>query len=129
LPGATTAQVAITMDWLPTLLAAAGTQPDNAYPPDGMNLLPLLGAGAIPRSRKLYWRYKYNAQRAMRDGDMKWLKINENTFLFNVVDDPLERANLKERQPEVYQKLVGEYEEWNTTMLPINPESSTGPMG
>ena len=127
--GATTAQVAITMDWMPTLLAAAGTQPDPAYPSDGMNLLPLLTPGAMPISRKLFWRYKNNAQRAMRDGDMKWLKIADNTFLFNVADDPLERANLKERQPEVYRRMVGEYEEWNSMMLPINEESNTGPMG
>lgn len=129
LPGATTAQVAITMDWLPTLLAAAGTQPDSGYPSDGMNLLPLLTAGAAPVPRKLFWRYKYNEQRALRDGDMKWLKINDNTFLFNVVDDPLERANLKDRQPEVYSEMVAEYEAWNATMLPLSPQSSTGPMG
>ena len=61
----------------------------------------------------------------MRDGDMKWLKINDNTFLFNVVDDPLERANLKERKPEIYRKLVNEYEAWNATMLPIDPASYT----
>ncbi len=125
----TTDQVAISMDWLPTLLAAAGTEPDPAYPPDGVNLLPLLAAGAAPMPRKLFWRYKYNAQRALRDGDMKWLKINENTFLFNVVEDPLERANLKDREPEVYRKLVAEYEEWNATMLPEDPQSSTGPLG
>jgi arylsulfatase A-like enzyme len=125
----TTDQMAISMDWLPTLLAAAGTQPDPAYPPDGINLLPLLGAGAAPMPRKLFWRYKYNAQRALRDGDLKWLKINENTFLFNVVEDPLERANLKDREPEVYRKLVAEYEEWNTTMLPEDPQSSTTPLG
>jgi len=28
-------QVMITMDWMPTLLAAAGTSPDAAYPSDG----------------------------------------------------------------------------------------------
>jgi hypothetical protein len=35
----------------------------------------------------------------MRDAEAKWLKIRENTFLFNVVADPLERANLRERLP------------------------------
>jgi arylsulfatase A-like enzyme len=39
-PGRTSDQVAISMDWLPTLLAAAGTAPDPGYPPDGMDLLP-----------------------------------------------------------------------------------------
>lgn len=124
----TTDQVAISMDWMPTLLAAAGTEADPSYPPDGINLLPLLESGTAPVARKLFWRYHYNSQRAMRDGDMKWLKINENTFLFNVVDDPLERANWKDRQPEVYRRLVAEYEEWNAGMLPDNPEANTGPL-
>ena len=61
----------------------------------------------------------------MRDGDMKWLKIAGNTFLFNVVDDPLERANLKARQPDVYQRLIAEYETWNATMLPEDPQATS----
>lgn len=116
--GQTTQQVAISMDWLPTLLAAAGAQPDPAYPPDGINLLPLLAAGATPVPRKLCWRYKANAQHAVRDGDMKYLKILDNTFLFNVVDDPMERANLKARLPEVYSRLIAQWDRWNATMLP-----------
>src|SRR5579863_5519548 len=90
-----------------------------------MNLLPSLTQNAALVSRKLYWRYRFNAQRAMRDGDMKWLKINENTFLFNVVADPLERANLKDRQPDVYKSLVTQYEAWNATMLPEDPAANS----
>jgi arylsulfatase A-like enzyme len=116
--GQITNQVAISMDWLPTLLAAAGTSPDPTYPSDGINLLPLLEQGAAPVARKLFWRYKANAQHAVRDGDMKYLKILENTFLFNVVQDPMERANLKARMPEVYSRLIAEWGEWNAGMLP-----------
>ena len=61
----------------------------------------------------------------MRDGDLKYLKINDNTFLFNVVEDPLERANLKARQPDVYQRLAQDYEEWQATMLPLDPAANT----
>lgn len=125
-PGRKTQQVAISMDWMPTFLALAGTAPDPAFPPDGMNLTPFLMQDAAPVQRKLFWRFKGNAQQAVRDGDMKWLLISGNTFLFNVVDDPLERANLKERQPDVYRRLVAEYEAWNATMLPLDPESSAG---
>ena len=124
-PGATTGQVAISMDWVPTLLAAAGALPDPAYPLDGMNLLPMLTQNAPPVSRKLFWRYKANAQRAARDGDYKFLKILDNTFLFNVVEDPLERANLKERHKDVYQRLAREWYEWNSSMLPEIKESFT----
>jgi arylsulfatase A-like enzyme len=121
----TTEQVAITMDWLPTLLEAGGTKPDPEYPPDGISLIPTLTQNAVPVPRKLYWRYKSRNQRALRDGDMKFLKIDENTFLFNVAADPMERANLKDRQPEVYRRLVNDYETWNSTMLPLDPQSSS----
>ena len=115
------------MDWMPTLLAAAGTAPDPAFPPDGMNLLPVLTQSAAPVSRTLFWRYKANAQRAMRDGDFKFLKILDNTFLFNVVEDPMERANLKERRKDIYERLVARRgSTWNATMLPEVDESSTG---
>jgi arylsulfatase A-like enzyme len=123
--GRTTDQVAISMDWLPTLLAAAGASPDPAFPPDGMNLMPTLARNAAPVDRKLFWRYKANAQRAARIGDYKYLKILDNTFLFDVVQDPMERANLKERRPDIYNRLTAEWNAWNASMLPEIDESYT----
>jgi arylsulfatase A-like enzyme len=124
-PGRVTQQVAISMDWLPTLLAAAGGTPDPAFPPDGMNLLPGLAGDVPPTSRKLFWRYKANAQRAARDGNWKILKINENTFLFNVADDPMERANLRERHRDIFDRMVAEWNGWDGGMLPEVRESFT----
>ena len=123
--GRTSDQVSITMDWLPTLLAATGASSDPAFPPDGMNLLPVLTGNAPPVERKLFWRYKANAQRAARIGDYKYLKILDNTFLFNVVEDPMERANLKARRKDVYDRITTEWYGWNATMLPEIDESST----
>src|SRR5208282_4711223 len=123
--GRVSEQVTANMDWLPTLLAAAGTAPDPAYPSDGMNLLPHLTEGAAVLERKLFWRYKALWQRAARIGDWKYLKILDNTFLFNVVDDPLERANMKERRKDIYDRLVGEWNAWNATMLPETATSFT----
>jgi arylsulfatase A-like enzyme len=124
--GRTTEQVGMTMDWMPTLLAAADVAPDPAFAPDGINLLPVLTQSAAPIRRTLFWRYKAYAQRAARDGDYKYLKILDNTFLFNVVDDPMERANLKVRQKDTYDRLVAKWLEWNATMLPEIDESATG---
>jgi arylsulfatase A-like enzyme len=116
-------QVSITMDWFPTLLAAAGTSLHPDYPADGMNLLPILTETSEPVPRKLFWRYKTNAQRAVRDGDFKYLKIQENTYLFNVADDPRERANLKERRKDLFDRMVSDWVAWNSTMLPEIPDS------
>src|SRR5579871_2146734 len=68
-------QVAITMDWFPTLLEAVGVAAVADYPPDGISLLPMLCGQSAPVPRKLYWRYKTNSQRAARHGDYKYLKI------------------------------------------------------
>ena len=119
--GAVSEQVMISMDWMPTLLAAAGTAPDPAYPPDGENLLPIVAGGAAPHPRKLYWRFKAGQQRALREGDWKYLKIAGNEFLFDVVKDPRERANLKDRYKDVFERLKNDWAIWNDTMLAERP--------
>jgi arylsulfatase A-like enzyme len=121
--GRTSDQVMITMDWFPTLLEAAGTAPHPGYPSDGISLLRVLTGERGPEPRRLFWRYKTNAQRAVRDGDWKYLKIRDNEYLFNVVEDPRERANLKERQRATFARLTAEWAAWNAAMLPEIPDS------
>ena len=123
--GQAISQVMIHMDWLPTLLAACGGAPDPASPSDGISLLPLLTGGAEPAPRTLFWRFKANQQRAVRDGDFKALKIGANAYLFNVVDDPLERSDLKKKYPDIYKRLTGAWDSWNHTMLPETAQSYT----
>ena len=123
--GTTSDAQIISMDWLPTLLAAAGTRPNAAYRPDGLDITPALLGGALPE-RALYWRYMHLAQRACRRGDWKYLKIAGNEFLFDVARDPLERANLKAREPQRFAALRSAWEAWNKTMLPLDPKSNTG---
>jgi arylsulfatase A-like enzyme len=122
--GSVSEQTMITMDWMPTLLAAAGTQMDPAFPPDGENLMATLTERAAPHTRKFYWRYKAGAQRAVRDGDLKYLRLAGNEFLFDVVNDPRERANLKVRRKDAFDRLKGDWEAWNATMLPERPRAA-----
>ncbi len=123
--GAVNDQVMISMDWLPTLLALGGGRPDPAFPPDGIDLSDTLLHHAPPKERTLCWRYLNLAQQACRSGDWKYLKILDNSFLFNVVEDPLERANLKDREPETYRRLVAAWQAWDKQMLPLDPDVST----
>lgn len=120
-PGVTTAGTTsdvptMTMDWLPTFLAAAGGAPDPGYPTDGLDIRAALQGHGLP-DRTLYWRFKNHDQKAVRRGRMKYLSIGGNEFLFDVVDDPLERANLKDRQPETFAALKQAFAEWNAGML------------
>lgn len=118
-------QVTISMDWLPTLLAAAGVSTDLPYKLDGENILPVLTGQTPEHERTLYWRYKAQSQRAARDGRFKYLKINDNEFLFDVVSDTLERANLRDKEPQVFARLRQKWETWNAQFWPITDDVFT----
>lgn len=119
--GGETAQTAMSMDWLPTMLDAAQIANDaNAF--DGVSLLPIL-TGGESFERKLFWRHQANDQKAMREGPWKYLSIGGNDFLFNIDADPMERANKKTVESERFTRMQAEWAAWNETMLPY-PEGN-----
>jgi arylsulfatase A-like enzyme len=119
----TTEQLAITMDWVPTFFEAAGTAPHPDYPADGMSLLKVLADPDAVADRALFWRMKHNEQRAMRADRWKYLKVNEHEYLFDVVTDERERANLARRQPGRLAAMREDWLRWDATMPPI-PEDA-----
>lgn len=127
-PGSTSDTPVITMDWMPTLLSATGVSADSSLEPDGIDIAPLF-SGSRMADRALFWRFRTNDQRALRFGQWKYLKIRTNEFLFDVLADPLERANLRAREPERFTEMVGRWHECNSEMLPINPEPASPPFG
>lgn len=114
--GSESTEQVMSMDWLPTFVSAAGGTPEPAYSSDGMDVRPALSGMTLPE-RTLFWRFNNKRQEAARRGRWKYLKMGDNTFLFDVVSDPLERGNLKERYPDVFQRLVNEFSAWNAGML------------
>jgi len=123
-PGSASAEPIMSMDWLPTFVAAASGSQDPDYRSDGVDIRPALAGGSLP-PRDLFWRYKFHTQQAMRRENWKYLEIGNNAFLFDVVADPLERANLKDRRPEVFDELRAAWQAWNARMLPFDPLSAT----
>jgi arylsulfatase A-like enzyme len=87
----------MTMDWSATLLDAAGVTADANYPLDGISLMRVLREPRHRFRRPLYWRMNHRGQRALRDGDWKYLRVNEHDYLFNILGDERERANLAPR--------------------------------
>ena len=115
--GRTTGQLAITMDWVATFLAAAGVAPHPDYALDGIDLL---GKAA---ERNLYWRMKFRDQKAMRSGNWKYLSIEGSEFLFDLSRDPRERADYKKRNPELFLDLKERYRQWEAS-VPAIPQGA-----
>jgi arylsulfatase A-like enzyme len=120
--GATTAQVAASMDFVPTFLDVAGVPAAQRAPTDGVSLLPALLERRVVE-RDLYWRFKANDQAALRRGPWKYLRIGGTEYLFDVVADPQERGNLKAREAARFDAMKADWAAWNATMLPY-PEKS-----
>jgi arylsulfatase A-like enzyme len=121
--GGVSAQHHLTMDWTATMLAAAGVAPDPAAPLDGVDLAPALADASRSFARPMHWRMKHRAQRALRDGRWKYLKVDEHEFLFDVETDERERANLARREPQRLTAMRAAWEDWDRTMRPI-PEDA-----
>jgi arylsulfatase A-like enzyme len=111
-----TQEMAITMDWTATILAAAKTDADARHSLDGIDLLPVLKGTNPFRGRTFFWRI-YN-QDAAREGKWKYFRNGEVRRLFNLSIDPHEQADFSQKHPEILQRLMSEFDKWNDQMLP-----------
>lgn len=114
--GKTSTQKVITMDWVPTILEAAGVEPAQAQAFDGISLLPHLCNPDLVEDRRLYWRMNHRGQKAMRHGDWKYLEVDGHRYLFDVRKDARERANQIHARPEVFERMSREYQAWEEGM-------------
>jgi arylsulfatase A-like enzyme len=122
-PGGTTAQHAVTMDWVPTMLEAAGVKPDANYPLDGKSLLKVIQSPNRTFARDLYWKMLFRDQKALRSGDWKYFSVEGNEFLYNLASDPRERANHAQREPARFALLKEKFWAWEA-QLPKHPDAT-----
>jgi arylsulfatase A-like enzyme len=122
-PGTTTATPALSMDWAPTMLQAAGVAPHPDYPMDGVDLLPLFADPTWNPDRPLYWRMNHRQQRALRDGSWKYLAVDGHEYLFELSRDARERANQAQREPQRLADMRAAWEAWARGMPGIPPDS------
>ncbi|CAN7633649.1 sulfatase family protein [Acidovorax sp. LjRoot117] len=127
-PGSVSPQTCMTMDWSATMLDAAGATPHADYPLDGRSLMPLLRDPSVLDDPALFWRMNHRGQRAMRQGDWKYLRVDGNDYLFNLTQDERERANRAPVEPERLQSMRAAWEAWNASM-PAIPEDATVSLG
>ncbi len=112
-----TQQMAITMDWTATILAAAKAPAGLGL--DGIDLLPVIKGSSRVIDRTFFWRIY--SQDAVRDGNWKFFRDGEVRRLFDLSADQHEQADFSRKHPEVLQRLMTEFDKWNDQMLPRLP--------
>jgi arylsulfatase A-like enzyme len=121
--GQVLAHPVISLDLLPTALAAAGAPVPVNHPLDGVNLLPLVTGqtNALPRDT-LYWRTwgRTFGQSAVRRGDWK-LHINNTNALVQLFhlnpDGTGEYEDLATNNPAKLLELMAAFSQWEAKTL------------
>ena len=126
--GSVSAQHCMTMDWSATLLELGGAKAHPDFPLDGISISEVLRDPSHTIERPLYWRMNHRDQRAFRLGDWKYLKIDDNEYLFNLASDQRERANLAKIETTRFESMRKAYLSWESTVPPI-PEDATISVG
>ncbi len=131
-PGTQSDQLAISMDFYPTILELAGIPIPADRTIDGISLLPMLRGNALPE-RTLYWHYphyhgsKWRPGAAIRDGDWKLIEFYDPPAieLYNMAADLGEQQDLSqsnsEKADELREKLHGWQRGLNAKMPSPNP--------
>ena len=99
-------QVAVTMDWAASIVAATGGTVPASY--EGINLFPILEGRQPEVERTLYWRTVPNtsrSQRAVRSGDWKLVVDANHVMVFNLRQDVGERNDLTNQRQDIARRL------------------------
>jgi arylsulfatase A-like enzyme len=111
------------IDLFPTLLAAAGVQPNPAWHIDGVNLLDTwLGKSPSP-DRTIFWEWDAdgNLQYAAMHHNLKLIITSKNLpEMYDVVKDPSERIDIKTDHPKETKALHEQLTAWLSTMSPAS---------
>jgi len=117
--GKTIDQVSLTMDVLPTLLAATGAKAPPSRKLDGVDLLPVLKGQRAPFPRTVFWRGKRAARvrKAVRDGDLKYVIDDGKEELHDLSKDEREEKDLLADAPGEVRRLKAKLADWERDVI------------
>ncbi len=117
-PGSVYEHPVSTLDFLPTLMAAAGVRLPEDRKFDGVDLMPYLsGSNATKPHKILFWKLNWGA--AVRKGDWKLIRTPaDEMLLFNLDRDLVESVNLYDQEPVVVSDLLSELSFWERNLPP-----------
>lgn len=118
------------VDLLPTFCELAGKELPETYKPDGESFTSIFKNNPFKRTKPLFWEWRFpivddnpnHANRwpeaAVRKDEWKLYhnsKINR-TELYNIVEDPFEKNNLKETNSQKVEELLELWKKWKSEL-------------
>ncbi len=114
------AEPILSMDLYPTMLDLAGLPAPARHKLDGVSIQQLLTDGEPLNRESVFWHFPSyigggGPSSAMRKGDYKLVEHFETQRieLFDLANDPYERRNLADSNPELAQQLAAELRAWH----------------
>lgn len=116
----------ISLDIVPTALAAARSETKAEWKLDGVNLLPYLdGKNQAAPHEALYWRF--GTQMAIRKGDWvlvrpslgkgEYENVAKTPMLFNLAKDIGQENDLAKQHPDRAREMQADWDRWNATLM------------
>ena len=130
-PGVLNSDPVISMDFYPTILAAARLKPDPQIPLEGETLLPLLQQNGKLKRTAIYFHYPNYAFHgnnrlgsAIRQGDYKLIERFDDgsAELYNLKDDIGESKNLAQEFPQRVAQLRDKLTAWRAAKKAAIPQ-------
>jgi iduronate 2-sulfatase len=108
----------ISIDILPTVLDATGTDVPEGTQFDGKSILPLLTGPADSHHTNLFWNSgPTKGEWAVRQGGWKAHGFREKLSLYDLESDPSETKDLAAKNPAKASELFDLHEKWLNTMV------------
>jgi arylsulfatase A-like enzyme len=118
--GKTVDEPIISLDLLPTAVAAAGVDAKSDWKLDGLNLLPLLEGKTNHLARtELFWKFG-PTQFAVRNGGWKLVRVHADKGLFDLDKDISETTDHTADRGPLAQELKTHWDGWDSQ----NPKTS-----
>ncbi len=118
-PGRTSPEPISSIDFYPTILAAAGVNAPTEHPLDGQSLLPILSASGRLERDALFWHFpcyigKSSPCSAIRMGEYKLIEFFEDSRveLYNLREDVSESHDIAKQMPSKAGELQSMLTRW-----------------
>jgi arylsulfatase A-like enzyme len=120
----------LSTDFFPTILSLLNKTQPIIPSGDGQNFQPILLGESLTQTRPLAWHYphyhgsEWTPGAALRDGNWKIIEFYEfgDAELYNLAEDPGERHNLANVEPEKFMEMREKLRQWQMNMAARMPQ-------